>query len=153
MPIFQVDVETIAAYAVGILVFFIIGFIGAQTFRRWIKRNMARRKHELDRAQMKKRWAHVQSLLNSKNSETHRLAVIEADKLLDVVLKAMNMPGENFATRMNFAQKKYYELKKVRWAHSLRNKLVHEADVHLPKKKARAAVKSYERALKLLGAL
>lgn len=153
MSFLEFDIQSIAAYAVGILLFFLLGVVGARRVGQWVRKNLARRKHDLDLVQMRKEWARIEKLVRTRGEETDRLAIIEADKLLDKVLKAMHMPGESFAFRIKFAQKKYYELKQVRWAHTLRNKIVHETDVKLSRKKAKAAIKTYERALKLLGAL
>ncbi len=130
-----------------------IFFILVSKFRRWLKINWARRRHELDREEMKKRWARISRLGNDRNSDAERLAIIEADKLLDFVLERMKMPGGNMARRLQFASNKFYELKRVRWAHSLRNKLVHEQDVSLSSAKTKAALKEFERALKIIGAL
>ena len=138
---------------VGILAVFLILLVLFHKAKRWLKANWARRQHELDLAEMRERWKRIERLLASPEHEGDRLAVIEADKLLDFVLRSMNLPGGDYARRMQFAQKKYFELKRVRWAHGLRNKLVHETDYRLKRAEAHAAVKEYERALKVLGAL
>ena len=130
----------------GVVVFLIILMLLIRWVIRSFKRWVASRSHELDRDEMRARWGRIENTPD-------QLALIEADKLLDYVLKAMHMPGETFALRIQFAQKKFYELKRVRWAHNLRNKVVHEPEFHLPRRQAYAALKEYERALKLLGAL
>ncbi len=146
MPYDQAFLKTALWTIVGVVVFLIAVVLIFRWFIRSFKRWLARRSHALDRDEMRARWKRIEVMPD-------QLAIIEADKLLDYVLKAMHMPGESFAFRMQFAQKKFYELKRVRWAHNLRNKLVHESDFVLQKRQAYAALKEYERSLKLLGAL
>ena len=149
----ELELQSLIVLAVGVFLFAIILLLLVSRARRWLKANWARRQHELDLAEMRERWKRIERLLASPEHEGDRLAVIEADKLLDFVLRAMNLPGGDYARRSQFAQKKYFELKRVRWAHGLRNKLVHETDYRLKRAEAHAAVKEYERALKVLGAL
>ena len=104
----------------------------------------------LSRKEIRRRWAHIELLLReAKNAE----AVVESDKLLDEILKAKAMPGATFAERLSFAQRKYPFIKRMWWAHKLRNQLVHEFGFHLDKKRAKGAVLAYRRALEEFGAL
>lgn len=151
---FDLEIQT------GTIVIVILGFLCVMILcvfflrlRRWMRAALARRRHELDREEMRRRWGRIEQMMRSSDAETARLAVIEADSLLDFVLKSMHVPGQSFAHRLQFLSKKYFELKRVRWAHNLRNRLVHEHDAHLKRNEAVAAVKEYERALKVLGAL
>ena len=149
----DINVQAIIWTVVGVLVVLVILLLFVRWAVRSVRRLLARRAHELDRELMRKRWKRITMLLNSPDAETAKLAIIEADNLLDFVLKAMHLPGETMAYRLKFAQNKFYELKRVRWAHTLRNSVVHEQDFRLKKSQATAAVNEYERALKLLGAL
>ncbi len=149
--LFFIDWQTAAWILGGVVFLFLLLSLFLRFSLRFIHRLLARRAHELDREQMRKRWQRITAMLASPDGA--RLAVIEADNLLDFVLKAMHLPGETMAFRLKFAQNKFYELKRVRWAHSLRNNVVHEPDFRLKSSQAYAAVKEYERALKLLGAL
>lgn len=82
-----------------------------------------------------------------------KLAVIEADKLLDHVLRSMVMPGETMAERLKAAAYKYPNIREVWPAHKLRNQLVHDNDFQLSQKRAQRAIKDFEKALKLLNVL
>lgn len=104
----------------------------------------------LSRKEMRKRWTHIEELLREgKHSE----AVVESDKLLDDVLKAKAMPGATFAERLSYAQRKYPFIRRMWWAHKLRNRLVHEFGFHPDKRTAKGAVAAYRRALEEFGAL
>jgi hypothetical protein len=82
-----------------------------------------------------------------------KLAIIEADRLLDAVLKSMMMPGETMAERLKVAQYKYPDLKRVWYAHKLRNQLVHESSFELRSRDGQDALKHYRDALKTLHVL
>ncbi|OGF21076.1 hypothetical protein A2316_02960 [Candidatus Falkowbacteria bacterium RIFOXYB2_FULL_38_15] len=111
------------------------------------------RKYRLDRKGMQKQWGKIEELLKKKDENNYKLALIEADKLLDFVLKSMTMQGNDLNERLRFATAKYEKLRDVRWAHGMRNKVVHEADFNLDFNSVRGAIRAYHRALKELGAL
>lgn len=106
-----------------------------------------------DRETMRKRWAEIERMSETQGEMSRKLAVIEADKLLDYALKALAMPGMTLGERLKFAQYKYPELRDVWPAHKIRNQLAHEATFHLDAGMARRALQSFRRALERLGAI
>lgn len=111
------------------------------------------REYDLDKQGIKKRWQEIEKMLDLPGEMNFKLAVMEADKLLDYVLKSMSMSGKDMGERIRFASFKFGRLKKVWWAHALRNQLVHEATFTLDRGTARRALKTFEHALQELGAL
>ncbi len=116
------------------------------------------RKYRLDdegvsRKVISGRWAEIEKLLETEGEMSDKLAVMEADKLLDYTLKSMAMPGQTMGERLKFACYKYDRLKKVWWAHKVRNKLAHESSFHLDRGIAKKAVREFKSALEELGAL
>lgn len=79
-----------------------------------------------------------------------KLAVIEADNLLDAALKSLVMPGDTLGERLKVACYKYPKLKNVWWAHKLRNNLVHDHSFRLHSSEAKRALGEFEKALKEL---
>lgn len=115
------------------------------TFRRWA---FGEAKTSIARA-----WHDVEELMSRHDEMSARLAVMHADAVVDQALRAKHFPGDRFATRMQFAQKKYRGLKSVWWAHNLRNELSHNPQASITLAKARKAVASFQSALRELGAL
>jgi hypothetical protein len=111
------------------------------------------REYRLDKEGIKKQWQSIEDLLKKPGEMNYKLAVLEADKLLDYVLKSMTMPGKDLAERLRFASFKFTKLKRVWWAHGVRNQLVHETSFHLGYGLAKKAVKEFKRALEEIGAL
>lgn len=136
-----------------VLAVLIIVFVGCayvayklrQLFRRWAFGDA--------RAKIAVAWKDVEQLMARGDEMSMRLAVMHADSVLDKALQAKHFPGDRFATRLQFAQRKYRELRKVWWAHKLRNTLAHEPHVKLRGGEARRAVAAFRQALKNLGAL
>ncbi len=140
--------KTIAVVVVaGIFIFFI--YRGYKAITIFFKS----KEYNLDKKGIGKRWQEIEAMLGQPGEMNYKLAVMEADKLLDFVLKSMSMSGGDMGQRIRFASFKYRRLRKVWWAHLLRNQLVHEATFSLNHGTAKKAIKTFETALRELGAL
>ncbi len=82
-----------------------------------------------------------------------KLAVIEADNLLDSVLKSLMMPGETLGERLKSAGYSYPGIRQVWGAHRLRNQLVHDSTFDLRTAQARSALRDYKSALQVLNVM
>lgn len=98
-------------------------------------------------------WADVEKLMMTSDVMNARLAVMHADAIVDKALQVKHFRGTTFATRMQFAQRKYKGLRHVWHAHNLRNELSHNSDAVLTLPQARKAVDAFRSALRELGAL
>jgi hypothetical protein len=105
----------------------------------------------LDRQNFTKRWRELDALF-SNGGPGLKLAVIEADKLLDEALKRRGYGGETMGERMKQAGAALGNQDDVWQAHRLRNRLVHE-QTKLSKPQAARALSAFKKSLKHLGAL
>ena len=106
----------------------------------------------LNRSYYKSKWSGVQKTLKDGKSG-QKLAIIDADKLLDHAMKAARIRGSTMGERLKNADKSLGSIYQSVWeAHKLRNRLVHE-DVNLKKKDVDQAMRTYHKALKNLGAI
>ncbi|MDX1765641.1 MAG: hypothetical protein R3313_01665 [Candidatus Saccharimonadales bacterium] len=112
---------------------------------------ISRRTTALDRKYFASRWEFINKTYATPDVGP-RMAVIEADKLLDKALKQSRFPGETMGDRLKSAEKSLKNYQAVWDAHKLRNRLVHE-DVKLKKSQASSAISTFRAALKGLGAL
>jgi len=108
--------------------------------------------HGMNREAIKGTWEQLEKM-PEQGLMGAKLAVIEADKLLDTVLKSMFMPGETLGERLKVAAYKYPRLNQVWSAHKLRNQLVHDSSFEITIWQARVALTEYRRALNTLNAL
>jgi len=107
----------------------------------------------LDRETIKKEWQKIESLLETGQGANYKLAILEADKLLDEVLKQMGFGGSSLAERLKLASAKFTRLRQVWPAHKIRNLLVHEVNYHLNFSEAKRSIKIFKKCLRELGAL
>ncbi len=98
------------------------------------------------------RWQEVKKRLGSENSSDWKFAILEADGILDDVMKKIGYPGANLGERLaNIEPSDFDSLSEVWEAHKIRNRLAHEAaDFKLSKERAEEVVALYEKGLKEL---
>jgi hypothetical protein len=113
-----------------------------------------RRVYTLGHAVIKERWEKVTRKFALGTPEGLALALIEADKVVDDVLKSLGLEGQHMADRLG--QLSPDELKtfsRVWRAHRLRNEVVHSPDFYLTSADAERALDDFESFLKEVQAL
>lgn len=99
-------------------------------------------------------WERVKRRMAQGGEADLRLAVIEADQLLDALLKRIGFKGDTMAERLERVKPwQLANLQDVWVAHKMRNRLVHEPQIKISAYDAEVAVGTFEKALKALGAL
>lgn len=148
-----IDLVTLFTLVVGGL-FVLLAFGIVYMFAKKVRHFITSRKFEsYDREAMRDRWNEIEKMLDAKGEMQLKIAILEADKLLDHALKSLSFPGNTLGERLKFASYKYPKIRQVWWAHKVRNQLAHEASYYLDKTIARKAIKSFRRALETLGAI
>lgn len=107
---------------------------------------------DLSRRKSIRAWQQVERRMHIGDEAQIKLAVIEADKILDEILKMAGLKGETMADRLkrlNPAQ--LSNIESVWQVHKMRNRIVHEPDFHVTHAEAEYAVEVYRAALKELG--
>lgn len=128
----------IAVVAAVIVLFALFGLVG-------------KNQPALEKGPFREAWRDI--IEKASNEATFALAIINADKLLDLALRKRNFKGETLGERLISAKNVMSRRQRVWDAHKLRNRLVHEENVKLDRKKTLEALKGFEMALKDLGAL
>jgi hypothetical protein len=73
------------------------------------------------------RWEKVEQLFASPNSSDWRLAIIEADAMLDELIISLGYPGANLGERLKGIQRGDFPTLNEAWeAHKVRNRIAHE---------------------------
>jgi hypothetical protein len=98
-----------------------------------------------------KKWRDIQKLC--ANKETWPNAIIEADKLLDEVLKKRRKSGKSMGERMVEAQKDFTVNDAVWKAHKLANHLLQTESAKLKEDDVKGSLVAYRQALRDLGAI
>jgi hypothetical protein len=108
--------------------------------------------HGLTREQIRKKWEEIERI-SEQGGVGLKMGIVEADKLLDGALKSLMMPGDTMGERLKVASYKYPELRKVWFAHKLRNQVVHESTFEVGSRQGRSAIHEFKKALKLINVL
>jgi hypothetical protein len=114
-----------------------------------VLRRFLPRKLNYDR--LNSRWLELQDRCSDKKQ--WHVAVVDADKLLDDVLKRRRYKGKSTGERLVRAQHKLSNNESVWFGHKLRNRIVTENVKKLTKQETLEALSGFRQALKDLGAL
>ena len=100
---------------------------------------------------VEEKWSKLLEKIKSNDERDLRLAVIEADSLVDEILKSHGHPGKDMGERLKSFHSGELEYIDDLWeAHKIRNRLTHEADFHLPIEEAQRLIGIYHKVLEEL---
>lgn len=98
-----------------------------------------------------KKWNKLIERIKSGDERDLRLAIIEADVLVDEVLKEHGHPGSDMGERLkSIYPNEFSNINELWEAHKIRNRLVHEADFHLSIQEYKRIIEIYHRVLEEL---
>ena len=111
-------------------------------------------KTNLPKEDAKKEWAKIEEHFYKGDENDLKIAVIEADKLLEEALREAGVRGTTLGDRLkNIKTSQLPNLDQVWQAHRLRNDIVHQSTFKLKRDLAEKALNIYEETLKQLGLL
>lgn len=97
------------------------------------------------------RWKEIKRRMSIGTESEWRLAIIEADSLIDEVFKKMGFSGDTLGDRINsISQQELNSINELREAHGVRNRLVHTPGYKVSQDDAERAIRRYERVLEEL---
>jgi len=98
------------------------------------------------------KWDEIQKKIDSENSSDWKMAIIEANSLVDEIIKKIGYKGEDLGERLkNIEPSDFENLQNVWEAHKIRNKIAHEADAfQITKEEAKETLEKYRKALREL---
>lgn len=100
------------------------------------------------------KWEEIMRHFGSEKEAEWKFAIIEADKLVDDLLKTAGYTGDTMGERLMGIEKvQLLSLDGLWEAHKIRNKLAHDTNYFLRYAEARIAIRLYEETLRELGAV
>jgi len=94
-----------------------------------------------------KEWVKTKARLETGKESEYKLALIEADDLLDDILKKMGYKGDNLGEKLSKMDYSVLpSLDSVLVAHKIRNSVVHNVDSKLSKEEAKKSLDIYGKA-------
>ncbi len=95
------------------------------------------------------RWGEIVRHMDSAKETEWKFAIIEADKLIDLVLKRAGFPGDTLGERLTNAQLGQIQTLEGLWqAHKVRNRIAHDLDYFLRFTEAKQAIEQYAASLR-----
>jgi len=96
------------------------------------------------------RWNAINKHLESSNEVEWRMAIMEADNILDEIIQAIGIEGENLGERLkNIEASDFNNLQNAWDAHKVRNKIAHEGmKFKLTREEAVRVISLYEKIFK-----
>jgi hypothetical protein len=97
------------------------------------------------------RWAEIKRHMDSPKETEWRFAIIEADKLVDEVLKRAGYAGDTFGERLSNIQPGQLQSLDGLWSsHKVRNRVAHDMNYFLRYTEAKQAIAGFEATLEEL---
>ncbi len=92
------------------------------------------------------KWQMVIKHVSSKNQSDWKLAIIEADTILDALVEGAGYEGTSLGERLKSADKGTFKTLDYAWeAHTVRNKIAHEGSTYeLSEREAKRVIQLYE---------
>lgn len=115
----------------------------------------AARRNEEAAGGKNERWEHIQELINSDDPTAWRLAIIEADSVLETLLKDRDLPGKGIGEMLKSMSPGDLGSMQAAWeAHLVRNKIAHEgSEFELSAREARRTIQLFESVFREMGFL
>jgi len=77
------------------------------------------------------RWLRVLELISSTSVNDWKLAIVEADAMLDTMMKDMGFVGDSLGERLKSADRATFKSLTAAWeAHAVRNRIAHEGSAY-----------------------
>ena len=147
----------IVSVLISSLLFALIIYIGVKTNYFGARIDRVRDvvlKSDMSRDLTQKTWTRIEAHFYKGSENDMKMAVIEADKILNEALRAAGVPGIQLGDRLKRAKTSQIPNLDELWqAHKLRNQIAHESDFKLKRDLAERALGIYETALRNLGVL
>ncbi|GMU74469.1 MAG: hypothetical protein AMXMBFR44_6660 [Candidatus Campbellbacteria bacterium] len=140
-------------------IFSILGAgIGLYSWKRWVLLTTIHKKQmemlekkltETDVANKNERWQHVEELAASDNPGDWRVAIIEADIMLNELVSSMGYDGDTLGDKLKRIEKSDFTTLDLAWeAHKVRNRIAHSgSDFILTAREAKRVVGLYREVL------
>lgn len=91
-------------------------------------------------------WEKIMKLIGSDNPNDWQKAIIDADKMLEIVVSTFSVPGDNIGDKLkNIEKSDFHTLDEAWQAHKIRNRIAHEHNFHLSQRDARLAIDNFEK--------
>lgn len=145
--------EWLVPYALFISIFLLVVIVYCLIRIHQIERDLLAEKTTVSRAasssekKINTRWERIITHLNSDSENDWRLAILEADVILEEMLTSMGYYGETIGEQLQSIERSDFQTLDDAWeAHKVRNRIAHEGSgFALTKREAKRIISLYEK--------
>lgn len=102
-----------------------------------------------NKKKMQKKWSAIRRKLESQYEADYKVAIIEADEIIDNLVAGLGYAGDNFGERLNnIPDTQIVNIEGMRQAHEVRNRIIHDDNFKLSREDADIALGQYEELLR-----
>ncbi len=145
----SITVAILAVSSILAIIGILYTHLRAAEFRREVKKreDAAAAKVREEAKVVNKKWAKVVEHVNSDNEANWRLAIMEADIMLEELLGLLGYQGQTVADKLRSVNRGDFKTLDMAWdGHKIRNTIAHEgSDFQLPQREARRVIGLFEK--------
>jgi len=106
--------------------------------------------HAIPEERINKRWEKVEKLITSQNMSDWKVAILEADVMLEEMVDQIGYPGESLGEKLKNVERSDFTTVELAWeAHKIRNALAHEgSDFMITHREALRVIGLFEQVFK-----
>lgn len=110
--------------------------------------------HTRANKKMERFWAKIMKRLETDSESEHKLAILEADEILDDTLEKMGFTGDTLKEKLEKIPSEVMpSLKQLNDARKIRDNILHDPDFRLSSEQSRKVLEAYEQAFRELEVL
>lgn len=97
---------------------------------------------------MRKNWSKIEFRLGSDDPSQYKLAILEADEVIDKIFRSMELKGNNMTERLEkLTPGQMEEAEEIKTVHKIRNQIVHDPTFQIDRTKAKETLDIYAKFL------
>lgn len=101
---------------------------------------------ETEKAEENQDWVRIKNMLNSSNVSDWKVAVLEADKMLDHLISTLGYQGEDLGSKLMKIERADFRTLEEAWqAHKFRNRIAHTPKLDLDRNPFEEAINNFEK--------
>jgi hypothetical protein len=101
------------------------------------------------KGKLRRKWDLIREKIKKDDESMNKVAIIEADNIIDDLIKRMKYKGENMGERLaGITPGQIENIKELQKAHEIRNRIIHEENFKLNKEQVEEVMGYYENFLR-----
>jgi len=97
------------------------------------------------KSKLKLQWENILARMQSDNPSEYKVAVIEADRMVEDLIRRLGYKGKNMSEILSEVKPGQIEnMEEIRKSHEVRNRIIHDESFVLDRETAKKTLQSYE---------